>query len=123
MKRLLLLITLVSVALCQATTRPIQLTWSIVQGALGYNMYKSSTSGGPYTKMNTAMINGSSFTDPAATVGQPAFYVGTSVGTPCAVPPVSPCGPAETGFSNEVGLSSVPARSLTSPPVIILVIP
>jgi len=43
----------------------------------GYNLYKSSTPGGPYTKVNTGLILGLSFNDPDAIVGD--YYVVSAV--------------------------------------------
>jgi hypothetical protein len=38
----------------------------------GYNVYRSTTPGGPYTKVNTALITGTGFTDTSAQTG--SFY-------------------------------------------------
>jgi hypothetical protein len=38
----------------------------------GYNVYRSTTPGGPYTKLNTALITGTGFTDTSAQTG--TFY-------------------------------------------------
>jgi hypothetical protein len=38
----------------------------------GYNVYRSTTPGGPYTKVNTALITGTGFTDTSAQTG--TFY-------------------------------------------------
>ena len=35
----------------------------------GYNLYKSTTSGGPYAKVNTALISGLTFNDPTHAEG------------------------------------------------------
>ena len=37
---------------------------------VGYNLYKSLVSGGPYTKVNSSLIAGLTFNDPTATEGQ-----------------------------------------------------
>jgi hypothetical protein len=44
----------------------------------GYNVYRSTTPGGPYTKVNTALITGAGFTDTSAQTGT-YYYVVTSV--------------------------------------------
>jgi hypothetical protein len=46
----------------------------------GYNVLRSSTSGGPYTKINAALVSGTTFTDsgPFPNLG-PFFYVAESV--------------------------------------------
>jgi hypothetical protein len=44
----------------------------------GYNVYRSTTPGGPYTKVNTALITGTGFTDTSAQTGT-FYYVVRSV--------------------------------------------
>ena len=44
----------------------------------GYNVYRSATPGGPYTKVNTALITGTGFTDTSAQTGT-FYYVVRSV--------------------------------------------
>jgi hypothetical protein len=44
----------------------------------GYNVYRSTTPGGPYTKVNTALITGTGFTDTSAQTGT-FYYVVKSV--------------------------------------------
>jgi hypothetical protein len=44
----------------------------------GYNVYRRATPGGPYTKMNTALITGTGFTDTSAQTGT-FYYVVRSV--------------------------------------------
>jgi hypothetical protein len=45
----------------------------------GYNIYRSTTSGGPYTKVNSTPISGTHYTDRSVQVGQTYYYVTTSV--------------------------------------------
>lgn len=45
----------------------------------GYNVYRSSTSGGPYTKLNSPLLTSTTYTDSAVVAVQTYFYVGTSV--------------------------------------------
>jgi len=45
----------------------------------GYNIYRGSTSGGPYSKLNSALIPGTSFTDNSVQAGLTYFYVTTAV--------------------------------------------
>jgi fibronectin type 3 domain-containing protein len=45
----------------------------------GYNVYRSSISGGPYTKLNSPLITSTTYTDTAVIASQTYFYVGTSV--------------------------------------------
>lgn len=58
----------------------VNLTWTAsVDPVDGYNVLRSSVSGGPYTKVNSALITGTSFTDPGPfpSLG-PFFYVANS---------------------------------------------
>lgn len=45
----------------------------------GYNAYKGTTPGGPYTRINTALITAPPFTDPAAAPGD--CYVVRAIGS------------------------------------------
>ena len=45
----------------------------------GYNVYRSSTSGGPYNLMNSSLLSGTTFTDNKVQAGQTYFYVTTAV--------------------------------------------
>jgi hypothetical protein len=46
---------------------------------VGYNVYRSTTSGGPYTKVNSTPISGTHYTDSNVQAGQTYYYVTTSV--------------------------------------------
>ncbi len=64
----------------QAVAHSVTLTWTASTSTVsGYNVYRSSVSGGPYTKMNSSLIAGTSYVDSAVTAGQTYFYVVTSV--------------------------------------------
>lgn len=43
----------------------VDLSWtaSVTPNIAGYNMYRSKVSGGPYTKINSTLISGTTFTD------------------------------------------------------------
>jgi fibronectin type 3 domain-containing protein len=45
----------------------------------GYNVYRSTTSGGPYAKVNSTPISGTHYTDSGVQAGQTYYYVTTSV--------------------------------------------
>lgn len=47
----------------------------------GYNIYRSSTSGGPYAKQNSTPLGVLTFTDTTAQAGQTYYYVATAVNT------------------------------------------
>jgi hypothetical protein len=59
----------------------VTLTWtaSTSPNLVGYNIYRSGTSGGPYTKINSAPIAAISFVDTGIQAGQPYDYVVTAV--------------------------------------------
>jgi IPT/TIG domain len=47
--------------------------------ASGYNVYRSSTSGGPYIRLNLNLLSSTSFNDNNVQAGQTYFYVTTAV--------------------------------------------
>ncbi len=57
----------------------------------GYNAYRSTTSGGPYTKVNSGLIPITSYTDQTVQSGYTYYYVATSVDSQG----------NESGYSNE----------------------
>jgi fibronectin type 3 domain-containing protein len=48
-------------------------------GVTGYNVYRASVSGGPYTKVNPALVVGTTYTDSNVQAGQSYFYVTTAL--------------------------------------------
>lgn len=46
---------------------------------IGYNVYRSTTSGGPYTKLTSSAAAGTSYTDSSVQAGKTYYYVATSV--------------------------------------------
>ena len=59
----------------------VTLTWvaSTSPNITGYNIYRGTTSGGPYTKVNSSLISGLSYVDTTVLAGQTYYYVGTAV--------------------------------------------
>lgn len=59
----------------------VDLTWtsSASSGVAGYNVYRGTASGGPYTKITSALNLDNSFTDSNVTAGTTYFYVVTAV--------------------------------------------
>jgi hypothetical protein len=45
----------------------------------GYNVYRSTTSSGPYTKLNSPLVTSTTYTDTSVVANQTYFYVGTSL--------------------------------------------
>jgi fibronectin type 3 domain-containing protein len=89
----------------------ITLTWPAVTGATGYNIKRSTTTGGPYTAV-ASNVTGSPYTDTAVTNGTTYYYVITAVNatgesansaqvsaTPQAPLPAAPTAPTLTGQS------------------------
>jgi Protein of unknown function (DUF1573)/Abnormal spindle-like microcephaly-assoc'd, ASPM-SPD-2-Hydin len=76
-----------------ATATSVLLAWgaSSSSGVVGYNVYRSSVSGGPYTKLVSSPVSGTSYTDDTVQSGD-YYYVVTSVGA----------GGAESAYSNQV---------------------
>ncbi len=65
-----------------AVSHSATLTWaaSTSQNIAGYNVYRGTTSGGPYgTKLNSALITVLTYTDTLVQAGQTYYYVGTAV--------------------------------------------
>jgi len=46
---------------------------------IGYNVYRGTASGGPYTKLTSSMAVGTSYTDSTVQAGKTYYYVATSV--------------------------------------------
>jgi fibronectin type 3 domain-containing protein len=46
---------------------------------MGYNVYRSGTSGGPYTKINSGLDPNTAYTDSSVKGGQTYYYVTASV--------------------------------------------
>jgi subtilisin family serine protease len=57
----------------------------------GYNVYRSTTSGGPYAKINGALVGTNAYLDTGVTNGTPYYYVVTAVDTAA----------QESGYSNQ----------------------
>ena len=56
------------------------LTWNAsTTSGVTYNVYRATVSGGPYTKVNTASVTTTTYTDAAGTPGTKYFYVVTAV--------------------------------------------
>ena len=59
----------------------VTLNWtaSSSSGVTGYNVYRSTTSGGGYTKVNSSAVTGTNFTDTTIAPGVTYYYVATAV--------------------------------------------
>ena len=58
----------------------VSLSWtaSSSPNVTGYNVYRGITSGGPYKKINSALILGTSYVDTTVQSGQTYYYVATA---------------------------------------------
>jgi hypothetical protein len=63
-----------------AIQHSVALSWNASTSSIsGYNVYRGSQSGGPYTKVNSSLQSGTTFTDNNVQAGSTYFYVVTSV--------------------------------------------
>lgn len=69
----------------------VDLTWNGSDGAVGYNVYRGTTSGGPYSLINPSLNDATAFTDNTVASGQTYYYVATAVDESS----------NESGYSNE----------------------
>jgi hypothetical protein len=64
----------------QPVTHSVTLTWTASTSVVsGYNVYRSSVSGGPYTKLNSAPVAPTTYVDSTVQASTTYFYVVTSV--------------------------------------------
>jgi hypothetical protein len=62
-------------------TASLNWTASTSSNVIGYNVYRATASGGPYTKITTSPVAGTTYTDPTVQAGQTYYYVTTAVDT------------------------------------------
>jgi hypothetical protein len=62
-----------------AVQHNVALTWNSANEAVGYNVYRGTVSGGPYTMVNSTLDGTTSYTDNSVASGQTYYYVATSV--------------------------------------------
>jgi hypothetical protein len=72
---------LTGVCTLPVASQSVGLSWtaSITPSVAGYNVYRGTTSGGPYSKLNTSLVAATNYSDTAVTAGQTYYYVTTSV--------------------------------------------
>ena len=61
------------------TQHTVDLSWSASTNAVGYNIYRGTVSGGPYTMINTSLDGTTAYTDSTVVSGQTYYYVATAV--------------------------------------------
>jgi hypothetical protein len=57
----------------------VTLTWAASPSVAGYNVYRGTVSGGPYTRINTALEAATNYLDSTVQSGETYFYAVTSV--------------------------------------------
>ena len=64
----------------QPVSHSVTLSWTASTSTVsGYNVYRSTVSGGPYSKINSSLVAGTTYTDSTVQASQTYFYVVTSV--------------------------------------------
>jgi hypothetical protein len=64
----------------QASTHTVQLSWAAsTSNVSGYNVYRGTSNGGPYSKVNGAPVTGLSYTDSSVAASTTYYYVTTAV--------------------------------------------
>jgi fibronectin type 3 domain-containing protein len=61
------------------TQQSVNLTWDASADAVGYNVYRGTVSGGPYTMINASLHSTTTYTDNTVVSGQTYYYVTTAV--------------------------------------------
>ncbi len=74
-----------------STQHTVDLTWNASSDAVGYNIYRGTVSGGPYTMINSSLDSTTAYTDNTVVSGQTYYYVATSVNSES----------EESGYSNQ----------------------
>ena len=69
----------------------VDLTWGASANAVGYNIYRGTVSGGPYTMINGSLNGSTAYTDSTVVSGTTYYYVATSVDSSS----------NESGYSNQ----------------------
>lgn len=87
----------------------ISLTWSASTGATSYNVKRSTTSGGPYTKI--ASPTTASYTDTGLTNGTPYYYVVTAVNSAGESAASSQATATPAGTQADVTITITPANA------------
>ncbi len=62
------------------SSHSVSLTWNPSTSTVaGYNLYRGTQSGGPYSRMNSSLLSGTSYDDSGVQSGATYFYVSTAV--------------------------------------------
>jgi len=64
----------------QPSTHTVALSWDpSTSTVIGYNLYRATQSGGPYAKLNSALLSSTSYSDSDVLSGTTYYYVSTAV--------------------------------------------
>ncbi len=74
------------------TQHSVDLSWGTSSGAVGYNVYRGTVSGGPYSKINASIDASATYVDSTVVSGQTYYYVATALDGSS----------NESGYSNQV---------------------
>ena len=91
-----------------ASATAVALTWGAVTGATAYDVLRGTQSGGPFTRVNTAPLAGTSWTDTAVAAGTGYAYEVTATGP-------GGTGPASVVVSATVPAAAPPPSATTAP--------
>jgi fibronectin type 3 domain-containing protein len=86
------------------TSHYVVVSWvaSTTPGVIGYNIYRGTTSGGPYpTKLNSSPATGTTYADNTVQAGETYYYVATAIASDRAT---------ESAYSDEAS-ATVPSSS------------
>ncbi|MFZ0800048.1 MAG: choice-of-anchor D domain-containing protein [Terriglobales bacterium] len=61
------------------TQHTVDLSWDVSGNAVGYNVYRGTVSGGPYSIINASLDSTTTYTDNTVVSGQTYYYVATAV--------------------------------------------
>jgi Abnormal spindle-like microcephaly-assoc'd, ASPM-SPD-2-Hydin len=76
-----------------STQHSVALSWQASTSTVaGYNVYRGTVSGGPYTRLNSSLDSATSYTDSTVQSGTTYYYVATSVDS----------SDDESGYSNQI---------------------
>ena len=93
MRRLALLLALLTGTLFAQTTRTVNLSWTAsTTTGVTYNVWRGATSAGPFSQLNTSAISGLTYADSTAVVGNTYTYYVTAYAGACTPTGTTPCG-------------------------------
>jgi fibronectin type 3 domain-containing protein len=90
------------------SSHSVAISWNASTSSVaGYNAYRGNQSGGPYTKLNSALVATNPYTDSAVEAGQTYFYVVTAVNSSGVESPYSNEAQATVPSSSQLSVSPI----------------